>query len=173
LLNDLLGGGPVSQTEIIEAAEANLISKRTLDRAKSDLKVEAHKEKGKIDGKWYWRSWHSSAAVAVAGGEGVRVGNLRENLPRRPSVKVLNLLLLFKGGQGCQFSFPGQPRKDEGKPAPNVFPETYWQNREPRPAPRRPLGHPKDAPLRFKKIAAQIAIHIFGPCAGLRPVSYN
>jgi hypothetical protein len=51
-LADMLRNGPVSQKEIEEAAEANLVSERTLRRAKDDLKIVAKKmglEKG-----WAW-----------------------------------------------------------------------------------------------------------------------
>jgi putative DNA primase/helicase len=64
-LREILAQGPVLKDEIEEAAEANGISERTLFRAKNELKVEAHKECGKMNGKWTWKlppqqpnSWH-------------------------------------------------------------------------------------------------------------------
>ena len=54
-LSDMLANGPVLQTEIKEAAEANGISARTLFRAKKDLKVRADKDRTKPDGKWTWQ----------------------------------------------------------------------------------------------------------------------
>jgi putative DNA primase/helicase len=54
-LADILAKGPVLKSEIMEAAEANGISERTLFRAKAQLKVEAEKETNKPYGKWSWR----------------------------------------------------------------------------------------------------------------------
>ena len=53
-LRAILAGGPVLMTEIKEAAAAELISKRTLERAKKDLHVRAEKGRGASDGKWLW-----------------------------------------------------------------------------------------------------------------------
>ena len=53
LLLDLLANGPVAKTEIDEAAEANEITRRTLFRAKADLKIIAKKDGP--DGGWTWR----------------------------------------------------------------------------------------------------------------------
>jgi putative DNA primase/helicase len=53
-LQGRLAAGPVLQSEIQEEAEANGIAKRTLDRAKRDLKIKPWKEK-KPGGKWYWQ----------------------------------------------------------------------------------------------------------------------
>jgi hypothetical protein len=53
-LESKLADGPVLQAEIQEEAEANGIAKRTLDRAKRDLKIKPWKEK-KPGGKWYWQ----------------------------------------------------------------------------------------------------------------------
>jgi putative DNA primase/helicase len=50
-LADYLASGPVSSTDIEEAAAANGISKRTLLRAKTDLGITAKKETG----GWTWR----------------------------------------------------------------------------------------------------------------------
>jgi putative DNA primase/helicase len=52
-LEKFLADGPRPQTEVIEAAEANLISERTLRRAKDGLEVIAEKEKVP-NGKWRW-----------------------------------------------------------------------------------------------------------------------
>lgn len=57
-LREILARGPVLKDEIDEAAEANGISERTLKRAKHELKVEARKERGKLDGKWTWELPH-------------------------------------------------------------------------------------------------------------------
>ena len=54
-LSDILAKGPVLQTEIKEAAEANGISTRTLFRAKRNLRVRADKDRTKPDGKWTWQ----------------------------------------------------------------------------------------------------------------------
>jgi hypothetical protein len=51
----ILANGPVSKTEIDEAAEANGIAKRTLDRAKAELNVEAEKDRTSPQGAWTWR----------------------------------------------------------------------------------------------------------------------
>ena len=63
---EILAKGPVLKDEIEEAAEANGISERTLIRAKQELKVEARKERGKMNGKWTWElplqqpnNWHA------------------------------------------------------------------------------------------------------------------
>jgi AAA domain len=52
-LLDLLANGPVRSREIIEAAEANGISRRTLFRAKNDLGIKPRK-KG-VRGGWFWQ----------------------------------------------------------------------------------------------------------------------
>ena len=51
----ILANGPVPKTEIDEAAEANGIAKRTLDRAKGELNVEAEKHRTSRQGVWTWR----------------------------------------------------------------------------------------------------------------------
>jgi putative DNA primase/helicase len=53
-VKEFLADGPKLQTEVIEAAEANLISEKTLRRAKDDLKVISEKEKGVPNGRWRW-----------------------------------------------------------------------------------------------------------------------
>jgi hypothetical protein len=50
-----LADGPVMSTDIEAQAEANMISRATLRRAKEDLRVEVDKEEGKFDGKWFWK----------------------------------------------------------------------------------------------------------------------
>jgi putative DNA primase/helicase len=50
LLQDLLRAGPVPKAEVEEAAEAEVISERTLRRAKEDLGVYVFKRAG----CWYW-----------------------------------------------------------------------------------------------------------------------
>jgi len=52
-LNGYLEAGPMPADKVIEAAKANDISKRTLDRAKKDLGVIV--EKGGYQGEWQWR----------------------------------------------------------------------------------------------------------------------
>ena len=52
-LQDILAHGPVAKIEIDEAAEANDIAPRTLERAKCELKVMAKKDAA--DGGWTWR----------------------------------------------------------------------------------------------------------------------
>jgi hypothetical protein len=52
-LQDILAMGPVKQTEIQEAAKANLISMKTLRRAKQDLSVAAVKSRVAGEG-WNW-----------------------------------------------------------------------------------------------------------------------
>jgi hypothetical protein len=49
-LTDILANGPVLTTEIQEAAGAEGISKRTLNRAKGELGIKAQK-----NDRWYWR----------------------------------------------------------------------------------------------------------------------
>jgi hypothetical protein len=53
-LKDFLADGPKPQSEVIDAAEANLISERTLRRAKDDLKIVSEKERGAPNGQWRW-----------------------------------------------------------------------------------------------------------------------
>jgi hypothetical protein len=55
-LHDILvtNGGRAPQAEIEEAAEAEMISDRTLRRAKKALKVQAEKDRSAAEGKWYW-----------------------------------------------------------------------------------------------------------------------
>jgi putative DNA primase/helicase len=53
-LKDFLAAGPKLQSEVIDAAEANLISEKTLRRAKDDLKIVSEKERGALNGPWRW-----------------------------------------------------------------------------------------------------------------------
>ena len=53
-LLDVLANGPVSVKTIEERADARGFSKDQLDRAKRKMCVEAIKEGGKIDGRWFW-----------------------------------------------------------------------------------------------------------------------
>ena len=53
-LKEILAKGPVLQIEILEAAEAEGVSVRTLHRAKKELDVKAVKDRSKADGKWTW-----------------------------------------------------------------------------------------------------------------------
>jgi DNA polymerase len=57
LLDTLSGGGPLPSEDVIEAAEANGISKRTLYRAKDELGIKATKDGELKDGSRGWR-WH-------------------------------------------------------------------------------------------------------------------
>jgi putative DNA primase/helicase len=57
-LLEILASGPVPKNEIVEAADANGISERTLFRAKAELKIEARKD-GR--GGWLWRLPKQSA----------------------------------------------------------------------------------------------------------------
>jgi hypothetical protein len=52
-LLDYLADGPMLQTDVMEAAEANLIAERTLRRAKNDLKRVIAKKDGP-KGEWRW-----------------------------------------------------------------------------------------------------------------------
>jgi hypothetical protein len=52
-LEDLLADGPVKQTEVEDAAKANMISNATLRRAKEELKIVA--EKDGYQGPWMWK----------------------------------------------------------------------------------------------------------------------
>jgi hypothetical protein len=49
-----LSAGPVPVKEIEEAA-AQLISKRTLERAKEDLHIIVDKNRSTPGGKWFWK----------------------------------------------------------------------------------------------------------------------
>lgn len=53
-LKDFLANGPKLQSEVIDAAEANLISEKTLRRVKDDLKIISEKERGVPNGQWRW-----------------------------------------------------------------------------------------------------------------------
>jgi putative DNA primase/helicase len=53
-LRDRLASGPLKQEELIEDALANDISEKTLRRAKKDLKVKSHKQRGTMHGEWLW-----------------------------------------------------------------------------------------------------------------------
>jgi putative DNA primase/helicase len=53
-LRERLAAGPVKTADIEEEARANLISKRTLERAKQRLGIVARKEKGTMGGAWLW-----------------------------------------------------------------------------------------------------------------------
>ena len=54
-LHAVLAAGPVLVEEITEAANAELISKRTLERAKEDLGVITEKDRTVPRGKWFWK----------------------------------------------------------------------------------------------------------------------
>ena len=54
-LAEFLADGPRFADDVTEAAEANLVSDRTLRRAKDDLEIIAEKEKGVPHGRWLWR----------------------------------------------------------------------------------------------------------------------
>jgi DNA polymerase len=56
-LEDMLSNGPIAAADIEEAAEANGIAKRTLYRAKAELKIRAVKDGPVKDGQRTWR-WH-------------------------------------------------------------------------------------------------------------------
>jgi putative DNA primase/helicase len=49
-----LEDGPVKVEVIRHEAKQNGISAATLRRAKKDLRIESHKEMGKVDGEWTW-----------------------------------------------------------------------------------------------------------------------
>jgi hypothetical protein len=53
-LLERLEDGPVKVAVIREEAKQNGISAATLRRAKKDLRIESHKELGKVDGEWTW-----------------------------------------------------------------------------------------------------------------------
>jgi AAA domain-containing protein len=53
-LLERLEAGPVKSDDLFEEAEQNGIAKKTLYRAKKDLKVRSYKERGKLDGEWFW-----------------------------------------------------------------------------------------------------------------------
>jgi hypothetical protein len=52
-VRELLANGPVSAVDGDEAAKANGIKGRTLDRARKELGIKA--EKGGFDGGWAWK----------------------------------------------------------------------------------------------------------------------
>jgi putative DNA primase/helicase len=56
-LEALLADGPVDAKDVIEAAQANGISLRTLKRARADLNIEVKKDGPTVDGErtWRWR----------------------------------------------------------------------------------------------------------------------
>jgi putative DNA primase/helicase len=53
-LQERLAGGPVKYADLLEGAKANGITEATLRRAKTGLGIRAEKEKGKVDGGWFW-----------------------------------------------------------------------------------------------------------------------
>jgi putative DNA primase/helicase len=52
-LRERLANGPVKQKDIADEAEGNGIAKRTLARAKKELKIKSSKGKG-LDSDWVW-----------------------------------------------------------------------------------------------------------------------
>ena len=56
-LETLLAGEPVPSKDVIEAAEANGISRRTLTRARKELNITVKKDGPIVDGERTWR-WH-------------------------------------------------------------------------------------------------------------------
>lgn len=59
-LRDVLSPGPMPATEVRAKAEADGISKRTLDRAKQKLGVQATREGYANEGRWMWVMPHSA-----------------------------------------------------------------------------------------------------------------
>jgi len=53
-LRDRLSAGPVNSADIIDEARQEGIAKRTLDRAKKDLRIKSRKQRGSPDGTWVW-----------------------------------------------------------------------------------------------------------------------
>jgi putative DNA primase/helicase len=53
-LQERLAGGPVKHDDILADAKANGITEATLRRAKTGLGIRAEKERGKMDGAWFW-----------------------------------------------------------------------------------------------------------------------
>jgi hypothetical protein len=53
-LRERLAAGPAKAADIEEEAKANLISKRTLRRARQRLGVVSRKEHGTTHGAWLW-----------------------------------------------------------------------------------------------------------------------
>jgi len=54
-LEELLGGGPLSQDEIQRQAQEEGISRRTLSRAKSELRITSEFQQGALGAQWLWR----------------------------------------------------------------------------------------------------------------------
>lgn len=54
-LRNVLANGPVEAREVLDHAKADLISERTLRRAKTDIGVIAEKASGAEHGSWLWR----------------------------------------------------------------------------------------------------------------------
>jgi len=53
-LLERLETGPAKQNDILDEAKQEGIAEKTLRRAKKDLGVKSRKERGKIDGEWFW-----------------------------------------------------------------------------------------------------------------------
>ena len=53
-LLDRLEAGPVKYDDIVDEAKQQGIAMATLRRAKKDLQVKPWKERGKVDGSWFW-----------------------------------------------------------------------------------------------------------------------
>jgi RecA-family ATPase len=53
-LLERLEAGPAKADDLFEEAEQNGISKRTLKRAKKDLRIKSQKQRGGMDGAWTW-----------------------------------------------------------------------------------------------------------------------
>ena len=53
-LEDFLGNGPRFTIEVKEAAKDHLIAWRTVERAKTGLKIETKKDPGDLKGRWKW-----------------------------------------------------------------------------------------------------------------------
>src|SRR5262245_5711331 len=53
-LLERLEAGPVKADDLLEEAGQNGIAKRTLNRAKKELRIKSRKTPGKLDGEWYW-----------------------------------------------------------------------------------------------------------------------
>jgi hypothetical protein len=101
-LSNRLAAGPVLKSEIEEEAEANCISGATLRRAQKKLSVKARKERGRVDGRWFWelptpdkrpsQEIKATQAKVVSTGEGAQV-------------RILSILSTFEGARVKENSF--------------------------------------------------------------------
>ena len=90
--------GPDDRPATTTSSKQQGISMATLRRVKKDLGVKARKERGKVDGEWFWEM---PKMAKPAGGE-----REIEHLPNVRPMNILVWLVILEGAQGAHLAQP-------------------------------------------------------------------